>query len=249
VCELAIESSPGEREPRYTNFRFSSEVDGRPVLDRYDQVWCFGFAPGNDGSSDDDNIWNSAYRSTTDDLETLTRWMNGGGGVLAMGDHHYLGAAMCAEIPRVRSMRRWTNAQSVPPRLPAARHDTNRASGSSQDPRQTNNPDVIPDGAQRDGVPQPIQWKRYVSRTWGRRPTLRRASRPHPLLCGGDLGVIDVFPDHPHEGWVFEDDEVDLTATYTFESTGAEYPTRGRSAATGGHCLGYDAARSALEPR
>jgi hypothetical protein len=53
-----------------------------------------------------------------------------------------------------------------------------------------------------------------------------RRSRPHPLLCGGDLGIIDVLPDHPHEGWVYEDAEIDLGAGYGFGAvSGDEYPS------------------------
>jgi hypothetical protein len=48
---------------------------------------------------------------------------------------------------------------------------------------------------------------------------------PHPLLCGTG-GVIDVLPDHPHEGWVYDDADVDLTRNISFGSYNApEYPT------------------------
>jgi hypothetical protein len=57
-------------------------------------------------------------------------------------------------------------------------------------------------------------------RRWTRGPAEARAasftltSLPHPVLCGGsDFGLIDVLPDHSHEGWVHEDAEVDLSRT------------------------------------
>lgn len=226
---ISVNSAPGPRGAKYLNFRFASQLAGQYVVDGYDQVWCFGFAPGNDASSDDSNIWDNDYASTDTDLAVLTRWMNDGGGVLAMGDHHYLGASMCARIPRVRSMRRWTNAQSVPPQFGVGRFDTNRPQTAAQDATLTANPDRIPDEAQRDGVPQQITWKRY--NVWSFRPWVRR-HRPHPLLCGGQLGVIDVLPDHPHEGWVYEDGDIDVSAEYRFEDpagdfVGVEYPSNG----------------------
>ncbi len=222
---LLVDSTPGAKEAKYTNFRFSSQVNGDHVLDDYDEVWCFGFAPGNDGSSDDGNISSSPYASTDQDLAVLTQWMNAGGGVLAMGDHHYLGAAMCGSIPRVRSMRRWSNAQGVPPINGPERLDTHRPQNPAQDPSIDPTPDVIPSGAQSDDVPQVIDWKRYS--VWA--PFIfERRYRPHPVLCGGDLGVIDVLPDHAHEGWIYEDHEIDLGATYSFAGTsGDEYPSAG----------------------
>ncbi len=221
---LSVNPSPTGHQEKYLNFRFASRHGGNLVIDDYDQLWCFGFAPGNDGSTSDDNVWASPYRSTPEDLAALTTWMNAGGGVLAMGDHHYLGAAMCAEIPRVRSMRRWTNAQNVPPIGGTDRHDTNRPMNPAQDAAQTPDPVVIPSfPAQEDGVPQPVDWKGYET-GWPVFPN--RSRRPHPVLCGGSLGVIDVLPDHPHEGWVFEEDEIDLAATYAFDGvSGDEYPT------------------------
>ena len=222
---LMVDNTPAPRAPRYDNFRFSSQVGGQYVLEEYDEVWCFGFAPGNNGSPDDANVTNSPYASTDQDLAVLTQWMNAGGGVLAMGDHHYLGAAMCSRIPRVRSMRRWTNAQGVPPIDGPGRFDTNRPENAAQDPTVTANPAVIPFEAQSDAIPQVIDWKRYSV------PSLfafEHRHRPHPLLCGGNLGVIDVLPDHPHEGRVYEDGEIDLSASYSFAGvSGNEYPTVG----------------------
>jgi len=217
---LSVNNSPTGHDPKYTNFRFSSQVSGNHVIDDYDQIWCFGFAPGNDGSSNDNNIWNSPYATTDADLAVLTPWMNNGGGMLAMGDHHYLGAAMCARIPRVGSMRRWTNAQGVPPIGGPPRFDTTR-------------PDIPGSfniGSQSDGTPQPIEWKKYPVRDF---LVFRKTYRPHPVLCGGDLGVIDVLPDHAHEGHIYADTEILLNQTYSFSGvTGDEYPTSGTIQAT-----------------
>ncbi len=219
---LTVNNSPEPKQAKYINFRFSSQIDGQNIIDDYDEIWCFGFAPGNDGSRNDDNIWNSSFASTDNDLAILTQWMNAGGGILAMGDHHYLGAAMCARIPRVGTMRRWTNAQNVPPINGIDRIDTNRPQNDAQDPNINDDPEIIPNTAERDNVPQIIEYKRYfVSKFFS-----NRNYRPHPLLCGGELGIIDVLPDHPHEGWIFENEEIDLDATYNFNGiSGDEYPS------------------------
>jgi hypothetical protein len=56
----------------------------------------------------------------------------------------------------------------------------------------------------------------------------RIIERPHPILCHPTHGPINVLPDHPHEGWCFENDEIDLAATYSFGTlNGNEYPTVG----------------------
>ena len=212
---LIVDDAAGPKDLKYDNFRYSSEEDGAPVLDQYDQLWCFGFAPDNSGSSDDNRITNHYAAPTVADLAVLTEWMNNGGGVFATGDHHYLGATMSSQIPRVRHMRRWTNAQQVPTIGGETRHDTMQIQDPSQDPEVTDplEPAVIPNTAERDDIPQPVEWKRYPIQS----PLIvRRRYRPHPVLCGGELGVINVFPDHPHEGWIFEDHEVDLSASHTY---------------------------------
>ena len=41
----------------------------------------------------------------------------------------------------------------------------------------------------------------------------QKRQQPHPLLCGR-TGVIDVLPDHPHEGEVLDTSQIDLGATF-----------------------------------
>ena len=45
-------------------------------------------------------------------LDAVTKFMQLGGGVFATGDHADLGAGMCMDIPRVRSMRFWRAANT-----------------------------------------------------------------------------------------------------------------------------------------
>ena len=71
----------------------------------------------------------------------------------------------------------------------------------------------------------PITWTPRDVGSWN--PFIRREA-PHPLLCGTD-GVIDILPDHPHEGEVLGAGQINLNATFTFGSlvNRPEYPTVG----------------------
>lgn len=115
----------------------------------------------------------------------------------------------------------------VPPRIGEDRVDTNQPMWAAQDPAISAAPTTIPFAAQSDDVPQKIELKRYRSK---RLPYY--SWRPHPLLCAGKLGMIDVLPDHPHEGWINETAEINLTANILINSVPAgmepkEYPTVG----------------------
>lgn len=190
-------ATPGDYQATYTGFRFDrTEGDGTPTIHKFDEIWCFGFHPGNDAGPDV-NITNPVFNPTSDaELEVLARWMDEReGGIFATGDHDYLGASMCHRIPRVSTMRRWSNAQNVPPINGTTRHDTNRPATPAQaDIGGT--PAVMPNSNEEDHVPQPLEWKRYSSGF----PFFPRRYSPHPILCDREYGIIDVFPDHPHEG-------------------------------------------------
>jgi hypothetical protein len=224
----SVNASPAPNQPRYEGFRFDRQESGAPTLNRYDEVWCFGFKPGNDAGPDTNITAAGALPASDAELEALTRWMNERrGGLLAMGDHDYLGASMCHRIPRIRSMRRWTNAQGVPPIGGAAnpdtalRHDTNQPRTFAQ----TTGGASIPFSNQEDAKPQPIDWVPWISQQVS---IFKVNQRPHPILCHPTHGPIDVMPDHPHEGWNYEDDEIDLAATFSFGAlSGDEYPTVG----------------------
>ena len=152
----------------------------------YDQVWLFGF----DSSFPQANgTWSGAPNDN--ELKAVSEFMNAGGGLFATGDHGALGSALGGHIPRVRTMRKWFAGpgpfgnDGTPGMSDADRHDTNRIGHDGR----TDFDD------QSDDVPQPIQ-PRYFYARWGYN---RRFRWPHPLLCG-PMGVIDVMPDHPHEG-------------------------------------------------
>ena len=178
-------------------------------LTQYSQIWLFG-------------IERTADALSAGELSALTQFMDQGGGVFATGDHENLGLAMCGEVPRVRSMRRWhwpspgPNGEPVAPdQTGADRHDTVM--------------DVDPatpglQGDQSDEVPQPIR-PRYYSRKVGSGIIYAVHKFPHPILCGPD-GVIEFLPDHMHEGLC--EVPADLSRSFTFDGyTSVEYPVVG----------------------
>jgi hypothetical protein len=164
-------------KPLQFDFKFSGDPRPELALANFDEIWLFG-------------IGGFSPALSAPEIAAIRTFMDGGGGVLAMGDHGPLGANLCSEIPRVKHMRKWKTggpAGDPPPPFGLSRIDTLREGLT---------PGVqFPD--QSDGVPQPIFPTRYYS--WLDTNILRRRWYPHPVLCGID-GVIDVLPDHMHEG-------------------------------------------------
>lgn len=194
--------------PHFENFRFTQRGFD---INAFDQVWFFG-ARGN---------VNDPQRLSDAELEILARWMDTRkGGVFATGDHADLGASLCARIPRVRSMRRWTNTAAtnvvpmpIPPGSGPTRHDT-LVKGDNSSYTFDDESDIHP---------MPLTLRRYPLTSWS--PMFLR-HRPHRVMCGS-AGAIDVFPDHPHEGWVNDDADINPALTFTFGTYAnkPEYPT------------------------
>lgn len=195
--------------PHYEGFRFSGPgvPDGFNIYD-FDQIWFFGHRVNNNKTAMSDA-----------ELEVVARWMDSGGGVFAAGDHEELGAALSSRIPRVRSMRKWFDptipaveghVTGIPPVDGLFRHDTLVPGHDS----------IVTFDDESDDIPQKITPRYYGLGS--------RTARPHPILCGKD-GVIDILPDHPHEGEVVDEAEINLNGTFTFGSyVGvSEYPAPG----------------------
>lgn len=187
----------------------------------------------------------SAPKLDSNELKALATFMDSGGGVFATGDHDWLGRAMCGDLFRVRSMRKWyypetacplVGASDAPPfGEPAAPH------GCTETRHDTNRPGH--DGAfsfddQSDDIPQKITpiYETVKYSIFG------PIKEPHALLCGPD-GVIDVLPDHPHEGECIVPWEVDRTFDYAGSSF-IEYPL----AADGSRPLPKVIARATMLP-
>lgn len=229
---FSVVAAPVGTNAKYTGFRFNSTLpDGTNLIDHYDEVWCFGFKPHAafvPPSNDAEINAASSLPASDAELAVLTAWMNNKGGMFATGDHDFLGAPMCSRIPRVGTMRAWTNAQGVPPINSSLRIDTNRPANAAE----LAGTEVIEFGRQSDTLPQQIDWVPWMS--FSHHPW-HIHKRPHPVLCHPTLGPINVMPDHPHEGVVFDHvpqpdvglAAITLTNTYNFGGgvSGDEYPT------------------------
>ena len=204
---------PFPKDAKIKDFRFDNPAHFNAA--DFDQIWLFGV--GNYGPTSTDAL-------TEKELRIVSQFMDNGGGVFATGDHENLGADLCGRLPRVRSMRRWKfdysavlsphsyldydeSSGDAPPVLGPHRHDTlvpgHDASFSFDD--------------QSDDIPAPIipKFYGYQNRFWS-------IQYPHPLLCG-PKGIINILPDHMHEGECVIPD--DLTQSTTFDGyTHAEYP-------------------------
>ena len=194
--------------PHFEGFRFTQAGFD---INQYDQVWFFG------ARADP----NDAERLSDAELEIIARWMDTRhGGVFATGDHADLGASLCSRLPRARSMRRWTNTAAanvvpmpVPPNTGPTRHDTLL---KGNDAYYTFNDES-------DFHPMSTTLKRRTLVGWS--PFAVR-SAPHPVLCGAN-GPIDILPDHPHEGWITEEADVNTALNFSFGAYAnkPEYPT------------------------
>lgn len=157
-----------------TNYRFDDANTG-VTRSRYDVVFLMGWASEGD------------YTLPDAERVALQRFMQAGGGVFATGDHETMGAALCSTLPRVAAMRKWVGADAPPSARGSSRHSTNLSG--------TDETEEFDD--QSDDFPQRL----YVNfRTQaGGTATINRA--PHPLMqMRPPRRVLEVFPDHPHEG-------------------------------------------------
>ncbi len=184
--------------PDIERFRFDA-VD----LSGFDQMWLFGIG----------NLADTARLADTENA-AIARFMAGGGGVFATGDHADIGAAMCGRIPRVRSMRAWfakdppDNEPTAPDPIDAMRNDT--TVWGAEETRES--PDFRFND-QSDDRPAAI--------------TVTPAGRRHPLLSLGSGRTLTHLPDHMHEGAVLDpfDPAMRMSPTLTFAGEEfVEYP-------------------------
>ena len=120
-------------------------------------------------------------------LDAVETFMQAGGGVFATGDHETLGAALSGNIPRVRGMRKWKNADSPPNALNTTRHSTNLSG-----------PDETEEFEDQSNTEPQRLYLNYRTRAGGTQNIDRPA---HPLMqMIAPRKVLEVFPDHPHEG-------------------------------------------------
>ncbi len=160
-------------------------TDAAVNINKYDVVFLFGVS--------------RAPGLPQSEIDVIARFMQAGGGVFATGDHEDLGEHMCAGIPRVKAMRYWSF-----PDVPDAANTTRL---STNDP-SSNNQFEFDD--QSDVIPQKI-YPRYYLQADG----LPQNSKPHQLLQHPTKFIIEVLPDHPHEGECVVPN--DLTTTFDLD--------------------------------
>jgi hypothetical protein len=179
ILPKVIKASRGGASPAdLSGFKFDDPTNGL-LKSRYDVVFILGF---------DGQFTNPISQS---EIDAIATFMQAGGGVFATGDHEDLGAAISKSIPRVREMRFWTTG--TPNVANAQRLSTNMA-GSNE---------VEDFNDQSDLTPQNL----YPNfRTAAGNPgLLGKPAKAHPLLqlpatASVPFPVLEVFPDHPHEG-------------------------------------------------
>jgi len=213
--KVSEDQTADQTKYRFTNFRYNSQIGGQLVIDRYDEIWCFGAIPfdgdqynnPNKLRTDNSVVTGHIASSSESEVRALTGWMDAGGGLLAMGDHGLIGSAMNWNVPRVGSMRAWLRnddlTKSVTDRDGVNRHDTNRPTPDTK---------TIATNNQSDEVPQTIVWRDF-------------GGTPHPLFSYRDQGGIDVFPDHAHEGKVLS--VVDKAQKCWHDNQKDEFPKAG----------------------
>lgn len=169
-------------------------------LSEYDVLWLIGDEGFNSGTT-------LATDSEITDPENIAiaNFMEGGGGVFAVGDHDGIGAYMCGKLPRVRVMRRWfewdhpqtdpASGQQFIPNWSAEGFDS--AQPAKTDRNDTLRPDAS-DGQfyffdQSDPTAQPL-----LDSTGAPLPSM--TGPVHTILRDAVGAVIAQFPDHMHEG-------------------------------------------------
>jgi hypothetical protein len=168
-----------------TEFRITTETLKREY---YDQVWLFGHKGETENRGETVTCTMPDDALDDSELKLLTKFMNAGGGVFATGDHEDLGIALCGEVPRVRSMRKWRwcgvqGTEKAPGKNDETRIDTLR---------EGHDPGFIAKD-QADNIPQEIRPRH--TKVAGENKSL-----PHELLRGIGDSSITVLPDHMHEG-------------------------------------------------
>jgi len=168
------------------DFKFTPDAQ----LKRYHEIWLLG----------DDNSKKNPSGLGSDELDEIIEYMDAGGGIVAAGDHEDIGWALCGEIPRVRSMRKWKDSSRFPndplPGVKEGRLDT-----VVHDPGY----DIIGDDfltAKREGDLTP---KRIYPKIYTFKPIAGSQERMvvHPIFSGADE-VLNILPDHMHEGECME---------------------------------------------
>ncbi len=190
----------------------------------YDEIWFFGMSRF---IHPEDPKFKDSLSLQDKELRIISQFMDNGGGVFATGDHQDIGNGLCARIPRVRSMRKWyfpkegLYGEPVAPPVGISDFDQGQDSSKRHDTLRKGHDSVYQFDDQSDDIPQQIIPKIYQTKYWNKEGLFIK-HYPHPLLSKS-RGVINVLPDHMHEGECYVPD--DFTKSFDFDGyTTTEYP-------------------------
>lgn len=176
----------------------------RELLSKFDELWVFGYYQNNV-----DGEFKSAHGGPENELDdsevkALDEWMKlkegKQGGILITGDHSNLkppekklpyvnlGKALGHRIPRAGKMRKWCGP-------PTTIKDNFNTQSFGEDAK-LENPNL-----QNDAEPQHIH-------LWMNEEIPQYQRIPHELF-DSPAGIINIFPDHPHEGELIDPKSVD----------------------------------------
>lgn len=172
--------------PVASSFKFD-QFEPAVTLRNYDQIWLFGYVTG-------------AFGLSKEEVGTISRFMNAGGGLFATGDHAQLGRQLCGDLPRVRRMREWSA-------VPMGFEDDTTIAVQRIDTIVSPGPNSLYEFSdQSDDIPQRIYpnyrvvdtgnflWEAFVHPT-----LLLPGATEKRTTDAGFSNDVDVFPDHAHE--------------------------------------------------
>lgn len=186
------------------------------MLNKYSQMWVFGMhygnrmdpAPNFGGLKFDKNA--NDQELTEEEVRLLREWMDAGGGVLITGDHsnwlkdqadyYNLGRALGKNIPRAGEMRVWMGNPVSQGNSQLGLYHVDTAGDNDM----RNMPKQEDDQPQATRVKYHWQLRHeYIGGPFGDAYIPEWVAHPLfavPVSADNPNGVIDIFPDHVHEG-------------------------------------------------
>lgn len=166
-----------------TNYKFTDPTHGL-LKSRYDVVFILSSSSGAGG----------LLASEAGALAAIVTFMQAGGGLFATGDHDTLGAGMCNDIPRVNKMRKWVAG------VPSGSDSTRLSTTAPGRGDVLGSNDTYEFNDQSDQFPQRL-YANFRSVAGGFNTATPETGKAHPVLqIPNTTRVVEVFPDHAHEG-------------------------------------------------
>jgi hypothetical protein len=192
----ANRSADTSATPGFSGFHFESPPAGHQLSD-FDAIWLIGLEGRNVdfGTSSPNGLGAAAHNA-------IAAYMEGGGGIFAVGDHDSVGSTMSGHLPRVRVMRTWYGADDdaspfFP--VPAELLNFSRSDGGRADTVQKKPGDPSVHYPSFSDGHDDYTWFENQSDSLPQTITPIPAGPAHAILRHNGHDVT-VFPDHMHEG-------------------------------------------------